>query len=42
MAANVLRLSLHDAGMMLAPAAFFGAATVGIVALLAGSRSMSR
>jgi uncharacterized membrane protein YjjP (DUF1212 family) len=34
LAANELRLALHDAGMMLAPAAFFGALTVGLVALL--------
>jgi len=34
MVANELRLVLHDAGMMLAPAAFFGALAVGLVALL--------
>ncbi len=31
-AANELRLVLHDSGMMLAPAGFFGALTVGLVA----------
>ena len=36
--ANDLRLVLHDTGMMLAPAAFFGALAVGLVALLMGQR----
>ena len=31
-AGNELRLGLHDAGMMLAPATFFGALTVGLLA----------
>src|SRR5215468_567866 len=35
---NELRLRLHDTGMMLAPAAFFGALAVGLVALLVGQR----
>jgi uncharacterized membrane protein YjjP (DUF1212 family) len=38
MFANELRLALHDSGMMLAPAAFFGALAVGLVALWAGDR----
>ena len=38
MIANGLRLVLLDTGMMLAPAAFFGALTVGLVALWAGQR----
>jgi uncharacterized membrane protein YjjP (DUF1212 family) len=38
MIANELRLVLLDTGMMLAPAAFFGALTVGLVALWAGQR----
>ncbi len=36
--ANELRLVLHDMGMMLAPAAFFGALAVGLVALLVDQR----
>jgi uncharacterized membrane protein YjjP (DUF1212 family) len=32
--ANVLRLGLHDAGMMLAPATFFGALAAGLMASL--------
>jgi uncharacterized membrane protein YjjP (DUF1212 family) len=36
--ANELRLVLHDTGMMLAPAAFFGALTIGLVALMADYR----
>ena len=36
--ANGLRLALADAGMMLAPAAFFGALSVGLVALLVDRR----
>jgi uncharacterized membrane protein YjjP (DUF1212 family) len=32
--ANELRLALHDAGLMLAPAAFLAALTIGVVALL--------
>jgi uncharacterized membrane protein YjjB (DUF3815 family) len=32
--ANELRLGLHDAGMMLAPATFFGALAVGLMASL--------
>jgi uncharacterized membrane protein YjjP (DUF1212 family) len=35
---NELRLALHDAGMMLAPVAFFGALAVGVVALLVDRR----
>jgi uncharacterized membrane protein YjjB (DUF3815 family) len=38
MVANGLRLILIDTGMMLAPAAFFGALTVGVVAVWAGRR----
>src|SRR5262249_32900336 len=38
LAANELRLSLYDAGMMLAPASFFGALAVGLVGLLADQR----
>jgi uncharacterized membrane protein YjjP (DUF1212 family) len=38
MGANELRLVLHDAGMMLAPAAFFGALAVGLVAVWVGRR----
>jgi uncharacterized membrane protein YjjB (DUF3815 family) len=38
MVANELRLVLYDAGMMLAPAAFFGALAVGLVALLVDRR----
>jgi len=38
MGANELRLVLHDTGMMLAPAAFFGAVAVGLVALLVDQR----
>ena len=34
LAANALRLTLHDAGMMLAPATFLGALAVGILASL--------
>src|SRR4029079_13690112 len=36
--ANELRLGLHDAGMMLAPASFFGALAVGLLATLAQQR----
>jgi uncharacterized membrane protein YjjB (DUF3815 family) len=36
--ANELRLALHDMGMMLAPASFFGALMVGLVALLVDRR----
>ena len=36
--ANELRLVLHDMGMMLAPAAFFGALSVGLVAMLVDQR----
>jgi uncharacterized membrane protein YjjP (DUF1212 family) len=36
--ANSLRLALHDAGMMLAPAAFLGALAIGVVALLVDQR----
>lgn len=36
--ANGLRLALHDTGMMLAPAAFFGALAIGVVALLVDRR----
>ena len=36
--ANELRLVLHDLGMMPAPAAFFGALAVGLVALLVDQR----
>jgi uncharacterized membrane protein YjjP (DUF1212 family) len=36
--ANGLRLGLIDMGMMLAPAAFLAALTIGLVALLAGER----
>jgi hypothetical protein len=32
MGANELRLALYDAGMKLAPAAFFGAIAVGLAA----------
>lgn len=35
---NELRLALHDAGMMLAPATFFGALAVGLAASLAHQR----
>ena len=38
MGANELRLVLHDTGIMLAPAAFFGALAVGLVALLVDQR----
>jgi uncharacterized membrane protein YjjP (DUF1212 family) len=38
MAANMLRLVLLDAGMTLAPAAFFGALAVGLAAVLADRR----
>jgi uncharacterized membrane protein YjjB (DUF3815 family) len=38
MIANELRLVLIDNGMMLAPAAFFAALTIGLVALWAGRR----
>ena len=36
--ANDLRLVLHDMGMMLAPAAFFAALAIGLVALLVDQR----
>lgn len=36
--ANSLRLALSDAGMMLAPAAFFAALVIGLVAVLADQR----
>jgi uncharacterized membrane protein YjjP (DUF1212 family) len=36
--ANELRLGLHDAGMMLAPASFFGALAVGLLATLGHQR----
>jgi uncharacterized membrane protein YjjB (DUF3815 family) len=36
--ANEFRLLLHDAGMMLAPATFFGALVVGLAALLIDRR----
>jgi uncharacterized membrane protein YjjP (DUF1212 family) len=36
--ANELRLGLHDAGMMLAPATFFGALAVGVMASLVHRR----
>ncbi len=36
--ANELRLALHDAGLMLAPAAFIAALTIGVVALLVDRR----
>ena len=36
--ANELRLGLHDAGMMLAPATFFGALAVGLMASLVHRR----
>jgi uncharacterized membrane protein YjjB (DUF3815 family) len=36
--ANELRLGLYDAGMMLAPASFFGALAVGLLAALANQR----
>ena len=36
--ANELRLGLHDAGMMLAPATFFGALAVGLMASLIDGR----
>ena len=36
--ANELRLVLYDAGLSLAPATFFGALSVGLVALLAEKR----
>jgi uncharacterized membrane protein YjjP (DUF1212 family) len=36
--ANVFRLTLHDAGMMLAPATFFGALAVGLLASLIHQR----
>ncbi|MBX9841449.1 MAG: threonine/serine exporter family protein [Xanthobacteraceae bacterium] len=36
--ANVMRLGLHDAGMMLAPATFFGALAVGLMASLVHRR----
>jgi len=35
---NELRLMLHDAGMMLAPATFLGALAVGLIASLGGQR----
>jgi uncharacterized membrane protein YjjP (DUF1212 family) len=38
LAANELRLGLHDAGMMLAPASFFGALAAGILAPFAEGR----
>jgi uncharacterized membrane protein YjjP (DUF1212 family) len=38
LAANLLRLTLVDFGMMLAPAAFFAALTIGLVALIAELR----
>lgn len=36
--ANELRLGLHDAGMMLAPASFFGALAIGLLAKFAHQR----
>src|SRR5262245_43206811 len=36
--ANELRLGLHDAGMMLAPATFFGALAAGLMASLVHQR----
>lgn len=38
LAANEFRLGLHDAGMMLAPATFFGALAAGLIASFVGPR----
>src|SRR5215813_8365884 len=38
LAANELRLALHDSGMMLAPATFFGALAIGLLATLVDRR----